>query len=387
MKILHVSPTYLPAVRYGGPIYSVHALCKALANCGHEVDVYTTNVDGDQDSMVPLEKPVAVDNVNVWYFRSRIGRRLYFSPSMMHHLAETISSFDVVHLHSVFLWPTWAAARVARRAKVPYLISPRGMLVQELIQRKSRFLKSIWISLIERKNLENAAAIHVTSSKENDALCNFSFKLPPVFIIPNGVSVPTEYTEEIRNDVRLATDHSPFVLFLGRINWKKGLDRLIKSWVKIPGTRLVIAGNDEENYLPTLQALAKEIGVEKQIIFVARGVTGADKEALFRAANLFVLPSYSENFGNTVLEAMIRGLPVVVTEEVGAGSIVRDSGAGRVVSAERLGDVIAGMLTDNDKLKNMALLGKKWALKYYDWEQIANEMIKRYKVVLEETLD
>ena len=132
MKILHVVATYLPAVRYGGPIRSVHGLCVALAALGHEVHVFTTNVDGTGDSDVPLCQPVDIDGVTVWYFPSRLLRRLYWSPKMKKALSREVPSFDVVHLHSVFLWPIWAAARIAERSGVPYVVSPRGMLVREI---------------------------------------------------------------------------------------------------------------------------------------------------------------------------------------------------------------------------------------------------------------
>ena len=158
MRVLHVVPTYLPATRYGGPIWSVHGLCRALATKDHDVHVFTTSVDGDGDSDVPLGVPVRLDGVQVWYFPSRWLRRLYWSPPMMAALKAQVAQFDVVHLHSVFLWPTWAAARVACARRVPYILSPRGMLVGDLIRRKSHWLKSAWIRLIERRNLRAGTA-------------------------------------------------------------------------------------------------------------------------------------------------------------------------------------------------------------------------------------
>ncbi|MEZ5582503.1 MAG: glycosyltransferase [Candidatus Competibacteraceae bacterium] len=142
MRLLHVVPTYLPATRYGGPIYSVHGLCKALAARGHEVHVFTTNVDGPGDSDVPLTKPVRRDGVSIWYFPSRQLRRLYWSPPMAKALRKLMPGFDLVHLHSIFLWPTWMAARCARHCNVPYILAPRGMLVKELIQRKSSWIQN-----------------------------------------------------------------------------------------------------------------------------------------------------------------------------------------------------------------------------------------------------
>src|SRR3974390_979633 len=106
MKILHVVPTYYPAVRYGGPIRSVHGLASALAVQGHEVHVYTTNVDGNGVLPVPIGHPVRLDGVKGWYFATSLGRRLYRSLGMHQALESNVTSFDIVHLHSVFLWPT-----------------------------------------------------------------------------------------------------------------------------------------------------------------------------------------------------------------------------------------------------------------------------------------
>ena len=143
MKILHVVPTYYPAVRYGGPIQSVHGLASALAAQGHDVHVYTTNADGDGMLPVPQNRPVQVDGVNVWYFETGVGRRIYRSPKMRQALATNVARFDIVHLHSVFLWPTSAAAQAARKVGVPYVLSPRGMLVKDLIRRKSRWRSAL----------------------------------------------------------------------------------------------------------------------------------------------------------------------------------------------------------------------------------------------------
>src|SRR5262245_27002705 len=151
MRILHIVPTYLPATRYGGPIFAVHGLCRALAARGHDVHVFTTNVDGDRTSDVPLGVAVPLHGVNVHYFASSF-RRLYYSPAMSRALRGA-DDFHVVHLHSVFLWPTLAAARAARRAGVPYVVSPRGMLVPELIRRKSSLIKRAWIAAFEKRTL------------------------------------------------------------------------------------------------------------------------------------------------------------------------------------------------------------------------------------------
>src|SRR5438105_3370093 len=177
MRLLHVVPTYLPATRYGGPIFAVHGLCRALAARGQVVDVFTTNVDGDGVSDVALDRVTNIAGVNVHYFGSSL-KRIYFSPAMRRRLYERVAEFDIVHAHSVFLWPTAAASRAAHARGVPYLISPRGMLVPELIRRKSRIAKSAWISLIERRNFAHASAIHFTSEQEHEDARHLGIPVP-----------------------------------------------------------------------------------------------------------------------------------------------------------------------------------------------------------------
>ncbi|HEY4573758.1 MAG TPA: glycosyltransferase, partial [Thermoanaerobaculia bacterium] len=166
MRLLHVVPTYLPAWRHGGPILAVHGLCKALAARGHEVTVLTTDVHGDGTLDVPLGRPVAIDGVEVRYFPVRSLRRLYWAPGLAAAARAEVASFDAVHLHSVFLWPTSAAARAAERADVPYVLSPRGMLVPELIDARGRWRKLAWLALAERRTIERAAVLHATSALE-----------------------------------------------------------------------------------------------------------------------------------------------------------------------------------------------------------------------------
>ena len=210
LRLLHIVPTYLPALRYGGPIRSVHALCRALAADGHDVHVFTTSVDGPADSDVPLARPVDLEGVKVTYFPSRRLRRLYWSPPMRRALAASVGGFDVVHLHAVYLWPIWAGARAARAQGVPYVISPRGMLVPELMRRKSRWVKAAWIALIERTNLEAAAAIHTTSSVEAGHLSGFGWKLPPIATIPHGVDdPPPPSAAPLSADIAAATARRP----------------------------------------------------------------------------------------------------------------------------------------------------------------------------------
>jgi glycosyltransferase involved in cell wall biosynthesis len=385
MRILHVVPSYLPAVRYGGPVIATHALCAALARHGCDVTVFTTNVDGPGASRVPLNVPVRMDGVNVCYFAATWPRRLYRAPAMARALERQCRDFDLLHLHSVFLWPTWAAARAAHRHAVPYLVAPRGMLVKELIARKSTLLKRAWIALIEARNLRRAAGIHVTSALEASELQQFAFALPPVHEVPNGVgdeSEPGAGEALPAPAAELFAQGRPVVLFLGRINWKKGLDRLIPAMARLPQADLLVAGNDDDGYTSRLLALAKAHGVRDRVRFCGP-VYGAAKAALFRRAGVFVLPSYSENFGNVVLEAMREACPVVVTPEVGAASIVQETGAGVVSPGdpEQLAACLGRLLADGAARAEMGRRGERAVREHYTWDAIAARMTGVYRRV------
>jgi glycosyltransferase involved in cell wall biosynthesis len=375
--------TYLPAVRYGGTIVSVHGLCKALAARGHDVHVYTTSVDGDANSPVPLDAAVDLDGVKVRYFSSPRFRRLYWAPAMKPHLRCHIGEFDVVHTHAIYLWPLWTAARSARAAGVPYVVSPRGMLEKALIEQKSAILKAGLIAFLERRTLEDAAAIHVTSERERQEAEAFGFRLPPVHEIPNGVSLEPDGRAPSPPIAAIAGG-PPFVLFLGRLSWKKGLDRLLPAFARVDGIRLVIAGNDDEQYRPALEALARQHGVGERVIFTG-GVGGSDKTALLGHARALVLPSYSENFGNVVVEAMAAGCPVIVTPEVGLAPVVASSGAGLVVNGgpESLSAAITSVMADAPRRALMAQRGREAASRF-SWSTVGEEMERLYASVVRE---
>ena len=383
MRLLHVVPSYLPAVRYGGPIFAVHALCAALARHGCEVTVFTTNVDGPDESAVPLDAPVLMDGVTVRYFPSPWLRRLYYAPAMARALQAECGGFDAVHLHSVFLWPTWAAARAAMHAGVPYLLSPRGMLVQDLIARKRALLKRAWIALIERRNLEQAAGIHVTSRVEALELQRFGFALPALHEVPNGVDAAEirGAPEALPTEVEaLLVGGRPMILALGRINWKKGLDRLIPALARVPEAVLLVVGNDEEGHTMTLRELARREGVAERVVF-AGPVFGRAKAALYRRAAVLALASYSENFGNVVLEAMAEGCPVVVTPEVGAASIVEEVGGGLVARGDPqvLSEALQKLLRDPELREAMGKRASALIRSRYSWDAVAGRMMEVYR--------
>jgi len=382
VKLLHVAASYLPAVRYGGTIASVHGLCRSLAARGHDVHVFTTSVDGDTDSPVAHETPIDIDGVTVWYFHSPRFRRVYWSPAMRRQLHSRVGDFDLVHTHAMYLWPLWAAARRAHAAGVPYVVSPRGMLEKGLIEQKNAFLKAGLIAFIERQTFERAAAIHVTSAREADEAATFGFQLQCVREIPNGADLDPE-TGAVPDAISQIVNGPPYVLFLGRINWKKGIDRLLAAFTRLESGRLVIAGHDDDLFRPALEARTASLGLADRVTFTGP-VHGAGKAALLAGAQLLVLPSYSENFGNVVLEAMAAGRPVVVTPEVGLAPAVKAIGAGIVADGgpESLSRAMASLLNDTAQQFEMGKRGERAVAERFSWPAVAAQMEALYESVI-----
>jgi glycosyltransferase involved in cell wall biosynthesis len=375
MRLLHVIPTYLPAVRYGGPMFAVHALCRHLVALGHEVHVCTTSIDGPGDLAVPEGEPVARDGVQVWYFKADRLRRLALSSGMRSYLRGCLGRFDVLHTHSVFLWPPWYAARAARQRGVAYVMAPHGMLVPELFRLRRRLVKTAWLRLLEWPNLRGADALHFTTELERSDAARLGVPTGKATVIPYGIDL-----EEVAES---QGSQEPYVLHLGRINWKKGLDRLIHALAKARSVRAVIAGNDEDGCRAALQRLAQACGVSDRLRFLDP-VYGAAKWRLLGAARAFVLPSHSENFGIAVLEAMAARRPVLLSPTVGLASAVRAAGAGMVVDPEpeALAKALQTLWDDGALRQSMGERGRALVERDYTWPGIAARMAALYQSIL-----
>ena len=198
--------------------------------------------------------------------------------------------------------------------------------------------------------------------------------LAPTVVIPNGVDASISFSPDaVSADVRRLVAEGFDILSFGRINWKKALDRLIRSAAEMQSAKVLIAGHDEDGQTEELRKLAAQCGIVDRVLFLPRQITGADKEALFAAGRLFALPSLSENFGNVVAEAMIRGLPVVVTAGVGAAEMVEESGGGVLAPSDpkAFAAVLARLLSSHERLAVMGASGAKYVREHLDWQSIA----------------
>lgn len=377
MKLLHVVPTYYPAVRYGGPIVSVHGLCKSLVAAGHQVDVATTNVDGPGVSDVPLGTPVDIDGVQIRYFpASRLLRRLYYSPAMRRWAHDTRLPYDVVHVHAAFLWPSHFFCQYARQCGVPYVLSPRGMLNPELVNARSRFIKALVIKYFDRHNVNHAASLHLTSEAEHQAVDAMGLEYRHVSRIPNGLD-----PDSIRFPSADRLHRRPYLLYLGRLARNKNPDVLIRALAQLEDLDLLLVGPDHEGLTDELTTLAHALGLGDRVHFIDQ--VGDEKWCYYRDAFAFCLPSDAENFANTVLEAASVGCPVLVSPGVGLSVAVQEAAAGEVVSVDP--DAIAEVILRwqaEPEVREALIRGCDILRDRYHWSGIIGDYESMYRQVL-----
>ncbi len=392
MKILHVTPSYYPAIKFGGPIQSVHILNKALLAQGVNVEVFTTTAGLEDQKKYNSSDWKDVDGVKVKYFPYYGYVHYNFSPQMWKVLVKEVSKYHLVHITAVWNFPVWAAASACQRAHVPYIISPRGTIYPETIALKSSIFKKLYYNLVARNSLSKAAAIHYTAADEKEKVESSLHLSAKGIVIPNGIDL-SEFAD--LNKPELFGKYFPelagrkYILFLSRINQKKGLDLLVESFAyiasKFPEVFLVLAGPDNEGYSANIKSLLADKGLLQKTFFT--GILSGEKRlAAYRDAELFVLPSYSENFGMSVVEAMACGTPVVISEHVGISPDIQSQQAGLIVKAnpESISEAFDFLLKNAEMKRTIALNGIRMAKDYYNIQAVANSFIKQYKDVINE---
>lgn len=368
----------------------VRGLSAALASQGVEVMVLTTDSNGDAGQPpldVPLDRPVEQDGYQVCYFRCSPFRRYKFSLDLLRWLWNHASEYDLAHIHALFSPVSTAAATIARWRQLPYLLRPLGTLDPADL-RKKRQLKQIYASLLERPNLAGAAGIHFTSTQEAKISERFGTSTSDI-VIPLGVHLPVVKSEgKARAKWNIPHDQ-PLLLFMSRIDPKKGLDLLIPALVKLLEEGLsfhfVLAGTNPQdpNYEKQIRQ-ELEASSLSTCTTITGFVTGDLKVALLQEADLFVLPSYYENFGIAVAEAMVAGTPVVISDQVHIWEEVKDAQAGWVspCQVESLTETLRLALKDTSEWQRRGINAQKCAQENYSWQAIAQRMIETYQKVV-----
>ncbi len=369
---------FAPAFVYGGPPRSILGLCAAQQRAGLDVRVVTTTANGDDE--LPADAEGGYDGIRVQYCARAWPRSTFRAPSLGVALRTLLASADVVHLHGLWNAAIWAAAAEVRRARRPYVLSPRGMLSPAALAHDA-WRKRVAYLAFDRAVIRGAAMLHATSRPELDHLAS-RFGASRTCYVPNGVSLSPPVTNdpcETRRQFGLGS--APFVLFLGRIHPIKRLDLLAPAFARVrrqhPETRLVIAGPDEDGYRSTLAPLFAPLG---DAVTWTGAVAEPEKRTLLDACSMLVLCSDSESFGMSAAEAMAASRPVVVTKGCPWPEVdSRETGFWVEQSPDAIAEGISAILSDPRRAIEMGQRGRSLIEERYTWPKAVAELEEVYR--------
>ena len=390
MRVAHVIPAL--ATRTGGPAVGTVESVRALAPLGIESTIFATDLAAAASSRRQrrasrADLPAGVDAVDARLYPARRPHRVAFSPALDRALAGAVGSYDVVHIHSLYLYPQLAGFRAAKRHRVPYIVSPHGAL-DPFLRQRGRARKALTELLWQRRMLEGAAALHLTTDGEAALVADVAPAVPRA-VVPNGIrwdefqGLPSARSFRERH---LGGHDGPLVMFLGRITFKKGIDVLVRAFALVaheePDCRLAIVGPDDEGRTPSLEAIAERAGVRDRVHFVEM-VTGAERLAALAAADVWALPSHTENFGIAVAEALAAGRAVVVSPAVNIAGDIEHADAGIVCepAVEPLAAQLLALLHDEPRRLALGERARAFARRY-DWSAVAGRAAAMYEEAL-----
>ncbi len=377
MRILHVIPS-LSSV-HGGPSTALPLMERALLAAGVEAETITTDDDGPgrRNGRV-LGQALKENGVIRRYFAKRF--EFYkVSPGLGRWARREVKNYDVVHVHALFSHTSLAAARAARAAGVPYVIRPLGVLNRYGMTRRRALLKKLSFRWLEGPLLRDAAAVHFTSEAEREEAEGLGVPMRSV-VVPLGLELPEGGTGP--------EEREPVVLYLSRIDPKKNLEGLLRAWgglaAEFPKWRLAVAGDGEADHVRWLRAMAEELGLGDRVKWLGR-IEGGVKQQWLRESGVYVLPSFSENFGIAAVEAMGAGLPCLLGEGVAVAQDAAKAG-GCILTApdeESIRSKLRMLLSDAARRHETGAAAREFAVKEYGLEGMGRRLFELYARILE----
>jgi glycosyltransferase involved in cell wall biosynthesis len=331
-----------------------------------------------------------VDQGVTWWYFKRQTAFYTFSWPLNRWLARHTGDYDLVHVHALFSYPSVRAACWAERRGVPCIVRPLGVLNRWGMERRRPWLKRLSFRLIERRLLTRASRIHYTSDDERREAMRLGVPGDRAVVLPMGIDLTPFTTPSGSRWLRERAPHladRTIVLFLSRLDPKKGLDLLLRAFARVgtgaPRMALLIAGAGEPRFEAAMRREAAELGIERDVFWVGF-LHGEDKVAALGAADIFVLPSHSENFGIVVVEAMAAGVPVVISDRVGIHREVEAAGAGVVVRCEVavIADAIRQLGDDATARKTAGERGRRLAEQRFSADAMISGTLEMYREIL-----
>ena len=393
MRVLHVIPSV--SEHSGGPAQAIGPMCQALQKQGIDVVIATTDDEVEisefefTNGHSGLPPQYTIKGVPTHFFPVQWGGSFKYSRSMAGWLDTNVARFDVVHIHAVFNHACLAAARACRKHDVPYIVRPLGTLDPWSMKQKS-LRKSVFWKLAAKRMLTDASVVHYTSRAEREAT-ESSLGLSDGAIVPLGIDAEAVNSclgqEGFEREFPELASH-PYVLVLSRLHPKKGLDVLLKAFLSLqwtagsPAWRLVLAGDGPAEYIAELKAIVSEHNAER-VVFFPGWLSAERKNAVLHRAGLLALPSYQENFGVCVMEAMACGVPVLVSPHVSLSNEISAAGAGWVVGVdvEELRTTLAEVVGSPEQRHKRGQAGRTVS-ESFTWEKVATALHDVYASIL-----
>jgi len=392
MRILNVTETYAPFFEFGGPPVKVRALSEGLAKRGHRVTVLTADWGIEKRGQCPGEKRKAEMSPFGWRAEENGVQAIYlptwlryrtvsWNPAVKRYCRVRLRDFEVAHIFGLYdlLGPAVAAACRAQGKR--YVLEPIGMyrpIVRNL------WMKRLYHWLWGRKLLDGASAVIATSDQEAEELKTGGVSNRKVVLRRNGVEAPAAWQERgvFRKAQGIATE-AKLILFLGRLSAKKSPELLLQAAAKLPSeidgrtVMLVFAGPDEGRMQAQLEQMASRLGIRSRVIFPG-AMFGPEKWAAYRDADVFVLPSQNENFGNTAAEAVAAGTPVIVSEQCGIAPLLAgEAGLAVPHDATVLAEALARVLSEAELRAKLEAGCSRVTLRL-GWQEPVQEMEALY---------
>lgn len=382
MRILHVISSLDPHA--GGPTAALIGLATAQVRTGLNVNILATWKD---PAALPVAERLQGSGVSLRHVGPARGP-LSGHPDLAAAAGGCVADADVVHIHALWEQVQHDAAVAARRHKKPYLFRPCGMLDPWSLAQ-GRWKKKLYLAWRLRADLNGASALHFTSDTERDFCGPLKLK-PPAIVEPNGLDLsefdPLPPEGAFRSKFPQLGGRR-IVLFLSRLHHKKGLELLVPAFAraKLSDTMLVIAGPDANGYRAEVEKSVAQHGIADSVLFTGM-LQGADKIAALAEAELFVLPSYQENFGIAVVEALAAGTPVIISDGVNIHGEITSAGLGAVVpiggtpeqSIIALAATLEQWLGDASLRRAASERARPYVRDRYDWEKIALRWKEHY---------
>jgi glycosyltransferase involved in cell wall biosynthesis len=404
LNILHITPSYKPAYIYGGTTVSISRLCEAQAdylnqqkqqkdNLINKVTVYTTTANGKEELDIDINKPILVDGVEVWYFNRQTKDHTHFSIELLKKVVKTAKNFDTIHIHSWWNTVVIFSVLICILKGVKVIVAPRGMLGEYTLQSQKNSPKSIFHKFIGKKLLKKVY-LHLTAQIEREEV-NY-IQDNRVFVLPNILSIPINQNK-IEQRVREKKENlTTFKLvFMSRIHNKKGIEILIEAMAQFynqnndtKNTKIdlqldLIGKSESLDYENSLKQLIFQKKLEDKINWIG-WLEGNQKFEHLENSDLFVLPSFNENFANVVIECLSTGTPVLLSDKVGLADYVKEKDLGWVCKTNNVESLLQTLqiaIDEKEKRERIRQTASQIIQDDFSAQKLAQKYIEIYQKI------